>query len=88
VMNARLQSFDSPFSWYRTDAITLHRADAAVKIKSRPGVPVFDDGKSTYYDATTPLAGVRVTDTNTSIKIVSEPLSGSTITVKVGPSAK
>lgn len=88
AMNARLQSFDSPFSQYRTDAITLHRADVAVKIKSRPGVPVFDDGKSTYYDATTPLAGVRVTDTNTSIKIVNEPLSGSTIKVKVGPSTK
>ncbi|QJT02014.1 M6 family metalloprotease domain-containing protein [Streptomyces asoensis] len=88
VMNARLQSFDSPFSQYRTDAITLHKADVAVKIKSRPGVPVFDDGKSTYYDATTPLAGVKVTDTNTSIKIVNEPASGSTIKVKVGPSTK
>ncbi|MEU3616049.1 immune inhibitor A domain-containing protein [Streptomyces sp. NPDC006872] len=88
AMNARLQSFDSPFSLYRTDAITLHRADVAVKIKSRPGVGVFDDGTSTYYDALTPLAGVKVTDTNTSIKIVKEALNGSTIKVKVGPSAK
>ncbi|WP_333737294.1 immune inhibitor A domain-containing protein [Streptomyces sp. IBSBF 2806] len=88
AMNARLQSFDSTFSTYRTDAITLHKADVAVKIKSRPGVPVFDDGKSTYYDASTPLSGVKITDTNTSIKIVSEPKSGSTIKVKVGPSAK
>ncbi|MCX4762477.1 immune inhibitor A [Streptomyces sp. NBC_01275] len=88
AMNARLQSFDSPFSRYRTDAITLHRADVAVKIKSRPGVSLFDDGRSTYYDATTPLAGVKVTDTNTSIKIVNEPLNGSTIKVKVGPSTK
>lgn len=88
VMNARLQSFDSPFSLYRTDAITLHRADVAVKIKSRPGIPVFDDGRSTYYDAATPLAGVKITDTNTSIKITNEALSGSTIKVKVGPSTK
>ncbi|MER6956952.1 MULTISPECIES: immune inhibitor A domain-containing protein [unclassified Streptomyces] len=88
AMNARLQSFDSPFSLYRTDAITLHKADVAVKIKSRPGVGVFDDGTSTYYDALTPLAGVKVTDTNTSIKIVKEALNGSTIKVKVGPSAK
>ncbi|MGW0944359.1 immune inhibitor A domain-containing protein [Streptomyces sp. NPDC002623] len=88
AMNARLQSFDSPFSLYRTDAITLHKADVAVKIKSRPGVGVFDDGKSTYSDALTPLAGVKVTDTNTSIKIVKEALNGSTIKVKVGPSAK
>ncbi|MFF1547344.1 immune inhibitor A domain-containing protein [Streptomyces sp. NPDC058291] len=88
AMNARLQSFDSTFSRYPTDAITLHKADVAVKIKSRPGVPVFDDGKSTYYDASTPLAGVKIADTNTSIKIVSEPANGSTIKVKVGPSAK
>ncbi|CAM5441065.1 immune inhibitor A domain-containing protein [Streptomyces aurantiogriseus] len=88
LMRNRIQSFDSTFSWYPTDAITLHNADVATKIKARPGVPVFDDGKSSYYDASTPLAGVKVTDTNTSIKIANEPLSGSTITVKVGPSAK
>jgi immune inhibitor A len=88
LMRNRIQSFDSTFSWYPTDAITLHNADVATKIKSRPGVPVFDDGRSDYYDESNPLAGVKVTDTNTSIKIVSEPLSGSTITVKVGPSMK
>ncbi|MGW2044188.1 immune inhibitor A domain-containing protein [Streptomyces sp. NPDC001858] len=88
AMNARLQSYDSPFSLYRTDAITVHKADVAVKVKSRPGVGVFDDGKSTYSDPLTPLAGVKVTDTNTSIKIVKEALNGSTIQVKVGPSAK
>ncbi|MEU7099041.1 immune inhibitor A domain-containing protein [Streptomyces longwoodensis] len=88
LMRNRVQAFDSTFSWYPTDAITLHKADVATKIKSRPGVPVFDDGRSTYYDASNPAAGVKVTDTNTSIKIISEPLSGSTITVKVGPSTK
>ncbi|MFF4588867.1 immune inhibitor A domain-containing protein [Streptomyces sp. NPDC001388] len=88
LMRNRIQAFDSTFSWYPTDAITLHKADVATKIKSRPGVPVFDDGRSTYYDASNPLAGVKITDTNTSIKIVNEPLSGSTVTVKVGPSAK
>jgi immune inhibitor A len=88
LMRNRVQAFDSTFSWYPTDAITLHNADVATKIKARPGVPVFDDGKSSYYDTSNPLAGVQVTDTNTSIKIVNEPLNGSTITVKVGPSAK
>ncbi|GHD46429.1 protease [Streptomyces galbus] len=88
LMRNRVQAFDSTFSWYPTDAITLHKADVATKIKSRPGVPLFDDGRSTYYDASNPAAGVKVTDTNTSIKIISEPLSGSTITVKVGPSTK
>ncbi|MFF8189376.1 immune inhibitor A domain-containing protein [Streptomyces bobili] len=88
LMRNRIQAFDSTFSWYPTDAITLHKADVATKIKARPGVPVFDDSLSSYYDASNPLAGVKITDTNTSIKIVNEPLSGSTVTVKVGPSAK
>ncbi|GAV44468.1 immune inhibitor A domain-containing protein [Streptomyces acidiscabies] len=88
LMRNRIQSFDSTFSWYPTDALTLHKAGVATKIKARPGVPVFDDGRSSYYDASTPFAGVKITDTNTSIKIVSEPLSGRTVTVKVGPSTK
>ncbi|RZU24630.1 immune inhibitor A domain-containing protein [Streptomyces sp. BK239] len=88
LMRNRVQSFDATFSTFPTDAITLHNADVATKIPSRPGVPVFDDGKSSYYDASNPQAGVKVTDTNTSIRIVSEPANGQTITVRVGPSAK
>ncbi|MFI0541960.1 immune inhibitor A domain-containing protein [Streptomyces sp. WSLK1-3] len=88
LMRNRIQAYDSTFSWYPTDAITLHNADVATKIKSKPGVPVFDDGVSSYYDASNPLAGVNVTDTNTRIKIVKEPLDGSTISLQVGPSAK
>ncbi|MFC4500402.1 MULTISPECIES: immune inhibitor A domain-containing protein [Streptomyces] len=88
LMRNRVQAYDSTFGFSATDAITLHRADVATKIKSLPGVPVFDDGASTYYDASNPYAGVKVTDTNTSIKIVKEGKDGSTVTVKVGPSAK
>ncbi|EDY54518.1 MULTISPECIES: immune inhibitor A domain-containing protein [Streptomyces] len=88
LMRNRIQAYDSTFSWYPTDSITLHNADVATKIKSKPGVPVFDDGTSSYYDATNPLAGVKITDTDTRIKIVKEPLDGSTITLQVGPSAK
>ncbi|MGX9887126.1 immune inhibitor A domain-containing protein [Streptomyces sp. NPDC002276] len=88
LMRNRIQAYDSPFSLYRTDSVTLHKADVATKIKSQPGVPVFDDGKSTYYDTSNPTAGVKITDTNTRIKIVKEPLNGSTVTVQVGPSAK
>ncbi|QNP72442.1 immune inhibitor A [Streptomyces roseirectus] len=88
LMRNRIQSFDSTFSWYPTDRITLHKAGVPTTIKARPGVPVFDDGKSSYYDESSPYAGVKITDTNTSIKIVNEPLSGRTVTVKVGPSAK
>ncbi|MFF4033995.1 immune inhibitor A domain-containing protein [Streptomyces sviceus] len=88
LMRNRIQAYDSTFSWYPTDSITLHNADVATKIKSKPGVPVFDDGTSSYYDPTNPLAGVKITDTDTRIKIVKEPLNGSTITLQVGPSAK
>ena len=88
LMRNRIQAYDSTFSWYPTDSITLHSADVPTKIKSKPGVPVFDDGTSSYYDASNPFAGVNITDTDTRIKIVKEPLNGSTITLQVGPSAK
>ncbi|MFE3030118.1 immune inhibitor A domain-containing protein [Streptomyces canus] len=88
LMRNRIQAYDSTFSWYPTDSVTLHKADVPTKIKSKPGVPVFDDGTSSYYDPTNPLAGVNITDTDTRIKIVKEPLNGSTITLQVGPSAK
>ncbi|MBK3569292.1 immune inhibitor A domain-containing protein [Streptomyces sp. MBT62] len=88
LMRNRIQAYDSPFSLYRTDSVTLHKADVATKIKSQPGVPVFDDGRSTYYDTSNPTAGVKITDTNTRIKIVKESPNGSTISVQVGPSTK
>ncbi|MER6627219.1 immune inhibitor A domain-containing protein [Streptomyces sp. NPDC000987] len=88
LMRNRIQAYDSPFSWYRTDGITLHRADVAAEIPSLRGVPVFNDHKHTYYDGSNPAAGVKITDTNTKIRIVQEPLSGSTISLEVGPAVK
>ncbi|MFE7166355.1 immune inhibitor A domain-containing protein [Streptomyces sp. NPDC057616] len=88
VMRNRIQAYDSPFSRYPTDGITLHSADVATKIKGSAGVPVFDDHASTYYDASNPTGGVKITDTNTKIKIVREAKDGSTIKVEVGPAAK
>ncbi|WP_369271332.1 immune inhibitor A domain-containing protein [Streptomyces sp. R11] len=88
LMRNRIQSYDAPFSTYRTDGMTLHNADVATRIPSRAGVPVFNDHTSTYYSAETPTAGVKITDTNTKIKIIKEPKDGSTITVEVGPAVK
>ncbi|MGW1499476.1 immune inhibitor A domain-containing protein [Streptomyces mirabilis] len=88
LMRSRIQSYDSPFSLYRTDGLTLHNADVATKIPSKPGVPVFNDHTSTYYDTTAPTAGVNITDTNTKIKIVKEARDGSTISLEVGPAVK
>ncbi|MFC7309880.1 immune inhibitor A domain-containing protein [Streptomyces monticola] len=86
LMRNRIQSFDSPFSRERTDAITLHKDGVAKKIPARAGVPVFDDGHwVSYYDPSNPTAGVKVTDTNTRISILKQPANGETITVQVGP---
>ncbi|WP_199837366.1 immune inhibitor A domain-containing protein [Streptomyces caniscabiei] len=88
VMRSRIQSYDSPFSLYRTDGLKLHKDDVLTRIPSSKGVSTFNDRTSTYYDETTPLAGVKITDTNTKIKIVKEAKDGSTISVQVGPAVK
>lgn len=88
LMRSRIQSYDSPFSLSRTDALKLHKADVLTKVASQKGVSTFNDHTSTYYDAATPLAGVNITDTNTKIKIIKEAKDGSTISVQVGPAVK
>ncbi|MFI5702718.1 immune inhibitor A domain-containing protein [Streptomyces xanthochromogenes] len=88
LLRNKIQPFDAPFSQYRTDAFTLHNADVATKIKSQPGVPVFDDHKGTYWYAENPTGSVKVPDTGTKISIVDQPQNGQTITVKVGTSTK
>ncbi|MDG9720360.1 immune inhibitor A domain-containing protein [Streptomyces sp. DH24] len=88
LMRNRIQSYDSPFSLYPTDGITLHKADVPTVVPSSKGVPVFNDHTNTYYDESNKTAGVKITDTNTKIKIVKEALNGSTISVQVGPAVK
>ena len=88
LLRNKIQPFDAPFSWQQTDGFTLHKADVPLQIKPSRGVPVFDDRKGTYWYAENPTGSVKVTDTNTRISIVGEPLSGSTMTVLVGPSTK
>lgn len=88
LLRNKIQPFDAPFSWYPNKGFTLHNADVALKIKPSLGVPVFDDRKGTYWYAENPTGSVKVSDTNTRLTIVNEPLSGSTITVNVGPSGK
>ncbi|MFD7230598.1 immune inhibitor A domain-containing protein [Streptomyces sp. NPDC059881] len=88
LMRNRIQAFDSTFSTFRSDALTLHKADVAQRIASHKGNSVFDDRKGVYWFEENPTAGVKVADTNTRIAIVNEPKNGQTITVKVGPSTK
>ncbi|WP_217130751.1 immune inhibitor A domain-containing protein [Streptomyces sp. AC558_RSS880] len=88
LMRNRIQTYDAPFSKYRTDGMTLHKADVATWIPSSKGVSVFNDRTSTYYDESNPTAGVKVTDTNTKIKILKEARDGSTIELEVGPAGR
>ncbi|MFB1045671.1 immune inhibitor A domain-containing protein [Streptomyces chrestomyceticus] len=88
LMRNRFQTYDSTFTRHRTDALTLHKDGKVTKIKSKPGVTVFDDRKGVYCDETNPTGGVIVADTNTRIKISNEAWNGSTVTLQVGPSTK
>ncbi|MFJ3716875.1 immune inhibitor A domain-containing protein [Streptomyces sp. NPDC090057] len=88
LLRNRIQAYDSTFGLDATDGITLHKADKALKIKSQKGVRVFNDHTSTYYDPSNPTGGVKITDTNTKIKIVKQSHGGSTIDLEVGPAVK
>ncbi|MFI9149944.1 immune inhibitor A domain-containing protein [Streptomyces sp. NPDC053367] len=88
LMRARVQSYDSPFSLYPTDSITLHKADVATRIPSLKGVSTFNDHLYSYYDANNPRVGVKITDTNTKIRILKEAVNGSSILLQVAPAVK
>ncbi|MCK8436454.1 M6 family metalloprotease domain-containing protein [Streptomyces sp. D2-8] len=88
LMRNRIQAYDSPFSRYRTDGMTLHKADVAKYIPGSKGVSVFNDRKNDYYDESNPTAGVKITDTNTKIKILKEAKDGSTIELEVGSAGR
>ncbi|MDQ0713693.1 immune inhibitor A [Streptomyces luteogriseus] len=88
LMRNRVQAYDSPFSLYRTDGMTLHKADVAKYIPGSKGVSVFNDRKNDYYDESNPTAGVKITDTNTKIKILKEAKDGSTIELEVGAAGR
>ncbi|MFE4373574.1 immune inhibitor A domain-containing protein [Streptomyces sp. NPDC056835] len=88
LMRNRVQAYDSTFSWWPTSGLSLHKADKLTRIAPQLGAPVFDDRKGTYWSEENKGGSVQVTDTNTRISIVSQPLDGQTMTVKVGPSGK
>ncbi|WP_200263274.1 immune inhibitor A domain-containing protein [Streptomyces sp. HSG2] len=85
LMRNRIQSYDATFSKYRTDGMTLHSADEARLIPGSRGVSVFNDRTHDYYDESNPTGGVKITDTNTKIRILKEARNGSTMELLVGP---
>lgn len=84
----KIQSADSTFGWYPTDALTVHKNGVATTIKSKPGVPVFDDRHGTYWYDTNPYASVQVPNTNTRISILFDSPSGQNTIVAVSPAGR
>ncbi len=85
-------SYDSPFSLYRTDAVTLHqlRTWRSTSRASKGVSRFFNDRKSDYYDESSNFDRWRQDhrDTNTKIKILKEAKNGSTIELEVGPAGR
>ncbi|MCX5406963.1 immune inhibitor A [Streptomyces sp. NBC_00335] len=88
LLRNKIQPYDAAFSAYKTDAITLHKNGQELFLKPKAAQLVFDDHKGKYYYDENPTGSVKVTDTNTKIKIVKETYDGLVMTVEVGPSVK
>ena len=84
----KIQSADSAFGWYPTDATTVHKNGVATTIKSKPGVPVFDDRHGTYWYDTNPYGSVQVPNTNTRISILFDSPNGQNTIVAVSPAGR
>ncbi|MFI1647903.1 immune inhibitor A domain-containing protein [Streptomyces avidinii] len=88
LLRNKIQPYDAAFSAYSTDAFTLHKNGESLFLKPKPANLVFDDHKGKYYYDENPTGSVKVTDTNTKIKILKETYDGEVMTVEVGPSSK
>ncbi|GAA0468996.1 immune inhibitor A domain-containing protein [Streptomyces sp. NPDC046215] len=88
LMGNRFQAYDSTFSWFPAQGYTVHTDGVAKRVKGKLGTPFFDDRKGSYYDEANPTGGVKITDTNTRIKILHEALNGSTMILQVSPSGR
>ncbi|WP_234018885.1 MULTISPECIES: immune inhibitor A domain-containing protein [unclassified Streptomyces] len=88
LISNKITPYDAAFGWYPVPGMKLHKLGVETKIPAQLGNPVFDDHKGTYWYAENPTGSVKTTDTNTRISILSQPLDGSSITVKVGPSQR
>ncbi len=67
VWRSRVQSFDSPFGTTPIDKLVIHRNSQKQVFPSKPGVAVFDDDLA-WWNAASPLSGVDVPHTGTTIR--------------------
>lgn len=85
LMRPRLQGYDSPFGFERTDGLNLHKADVAANVPSEKGVRTFNDHTGKYWDASNQYSSVQVPDTNTRISVIYESLNKLETLVLVTP---
>ncbi|MFD4241582.1 immune inhibitor A domain-containing protein [Streptomyces sp. NPDC058525] len=88
LLRNKIQPYDATFSAYSTDAFTLHKNGESLFLKPKAAQLVFDDRKGKYFYDENPTGSVKVTDTNTKIKILKETYDGEVMTIEVGPSSK
>lgn len=74
-----------PLPHGRHDAAQGGRREVRPGLQGRLGL---HDRKNDYYDPANPTGGVKITDTNTKIKILKEAKNGSTIELEVGPAGR
>ncbi len=86
IMRNRFQSRDATFSWRPTERLTIHANGAPTTLRAKPGNPVFDDRRGTYWYEENPGNSVIVPDTNTRISILTELPFDDAITVRVSAS--
>lgn len=82
VWRARVQSYDSTFTFSPTDGMTLHVNGVESVIPSLSGVSVFNDATD-FWDPASPLANVVTPNTGTTIRIKSISAQGGFMQVAV-----
>jgi immune inhibitor A len=68
---SRVATYDAPFGLEKSDSITLHVNGVANYLRGQPAQPVFRDDRS-YYDPDVPSQSVKVPNTGTTIKVLSQ----------------
>jgi immune inhibitor A len=85
--SSRYQAFDSPFGLEFVDQLKLRRLGVDYVYPPQWGVPVFDDRKQ-YWREATPLAGVKNPNTGTQIRVKSISSHDSMMQVEVTPAKR
>jgi immune inhibitor A len=94
VARPRIQSYDSTFGLWPTDAMTLHSLALTATITSKPAVPVFNDNNSYWVNGhvgdaagngryQSEWSSVNVPHTGTKIRVVNVSAQGSFMQVNV-----